>query len=109
MQRWSKRQLHERPIPYSCSELWRWSGSQDVIAVMRIRRLPLDCVRSEWAPEMVDEQGVQLEQAEQLWYLHVPSNKYRGNFWTPIPQYTADINDGVYSSRCGIDRPPRRL
>src|SRR5258708_4815740 len=76
MQRWSKRQLHERPIPYSCSELWRWSGSQDVIAVMRIRRLPLDCVRSEWAPEMVDEQGVQLEQAEQLWYLHVPSNKF---------------------------------
>src|SRR5260370_31986155 len=39
---------------------------------------------------MVDEHGVQLEQAEQLWYLHVPSNKYRGNFWTPIPQYTAE-------------------
>lgn len=56
---------------------------------MRIRRLPLDCVRSEWAPEMVDEQGVQLEEAEHLWYLHVPSNKDRGNFWTPIPQYTA--------------------
>src|SRR5260221_12407123 len=35
MQRWSKRQLHERPIPYSCSELWRWSGSQDVVAVMK--------------------------------------------------------------------------
>src|SRR5713226_8114753 len=45
MQKWSKRQLHERPIPYSCSERWRWSGSQDVVAVMRIRRLPLDCVR----------------------------------------------------------------
>ena len=55
-----------------------------------IRRLPLDCVRSEWAPEMVDEQGVQLEPAEPLWYLLVPSNKYRGNFWTPIPQYTAE-------------------
>ena len=55
-----------------------------------IRRLPLDCVRSEWAPEMVDENGVQLEEAEHLWYLHVPSNKYRGNFWTPIPQYTAE-------------------
>ncbi len=90
MQKWSKRQLHERPIPYSCSERWRWSGSQDVVAVMRIRRLPLDCVRSEWAPEMVDDQGVQLEEAEHLWYLHVPSNKYRGNFWTPIPQYTAE-------------------
>src|SRR5260370_8836933 len=36
MQRWSKRQLHERPIPYSCSELWRWSGSQDVVAVMKL-------------------------------------------------------------------------
>jgi integrase len=57
---------------------------------MRIRRLALDCVRSEWAPEMVDEQGVQLEAAEHLWYLHVPSNKYRGSFWTPIPQYTAE-------------------
>ena len=55
-----------------------------------IRRLPLDCVRSEWAPAMVDEQGVQLEEAEHLWYLHVPSNKYRGSFWTPIPQYTAE-------------------
>lgn len=39
---------------------------------------------------MVDEQGVQLEEAEHLWYLHVPSNKYRGSFWTPIPQYTAE-------------------
>lgn len=55
-----------------------------------IRRLSLDCVRSEWAPEMVDEQGVQLEQAEHLWYLQVPTNKYRGSFWTPIPQYTAE-------------------
>jgi integrase len=55
-----------------------------------IRRLPLDCVRSEWAPEMVDEQGVQLEPAEHLWYLLVPSNKYRGTFWTPIPQYSAE-------------------
>src|SRR5713101_2193841 len=35
MQKWSKRQLHERPIPYSCSERWRWSGSQDVVAVMK--------------------------------------------------------------------------
>jgi integrase len=55
-----------------------------------IRRLSLDCVRSEWAPEMVDEHGVQLEQGEQLWYLQVPTNKYRGSFWTPIPQYTAE-------------------
>jgi len=39
---------------------------------------------------MVDEQGVQLEAAEPLWYLLVPSNKYRGTFWTPIPQYSAE-------------------
>ena len=55
-----------------------------------IRRLPLECIRSEWAPEMVDEHGVQLEPAEQLWYLRVPTNKYRGEFWSPIPQYTAE-------------------
>ncbi len=39
---------------------------------------------------MVDENGVQLEPAENLWYLLVPTNKYRGTFWTPIPQYTAE-------------------
>jgi len=55
-----------------------------------IRRLPLECVRQEWAPEMVDENGVQLEPAEKLWYLRVPYNKYKGDFWTPIPQYTAE-------------------
>ncbi len=42
-----------------------------------IRRLPLECVRQEWAPEMVDENGVQLEPAEKLWYLRVPHNKYK--------------------------------
>ena len=55
-----------------------------------IRRLPLECVRQEWAPEMVDENGVQLEPAEKLWYLRVPHNKYKGEFWTPIPHYTAE-------------------
>ncbi len=55
-----------------------------------IRRLPLECIRSEWAPEMVDEHGIQLEPAENLWYLLVPTNKFRGAFWTPIPQYTAE-------------------
>jgi integrase len=55
-----------------------------------MRRLSLECIRSEWAPEMVDEHGVQLEPAEQLWYLRVPTNKYRGEFWSPIPQYTAE-------------------
>src|SRR5262249_39712422 len=57
-----------------------------------IRRLPLECLRSEWVPEMVDENGVQLEPAENLWYLRVPTNKYRvmRDFWVPIPQYTAE-------------------
>ncbi len=76
------------PLP-----LWRAVALVWVTGCRRrdeIRRLPLDCVRSEWAPEMVDECGVQLEQAENLWYLLVPTNKYRGTFWTPIPKYTAD-------------------
>ena len=55
-----------------------------------IRRLPLDCVRREWAPEMLDENGVQIEPAEDLWYLLVPTNKFRGIFWSPIPQYTGE-------------------
>jgi integrase len=55
-----------------------------------IRRLPLECIRQEWAPEMVDDNGVQLEPAEKLWYLRVPSNKYQGDFWTPIPHFTAE-------------------
>jgi integrase len=76
------------PLP-----LWRAVALVWVTGCRRrdeIRRLPLDCVRSEWAPEMVDERGVQLEPAENLWYLLVPTNKYRGTFWTPIPKYTAD-------------------
>jgi integrase len=55
-----------------------------------IRRLSLECIGREWAPEMVDEHGVQLEPAEQVWYLHVPTNTYRGEFWSPIPEYTAE-------------------
>ena len=76
------------PLP-----LWRAVALVWVTGCRRsdeIRRLPLDCVRNEWAPEMVDEHGVQLEPAENLWYLLVPTSKYRGSFWTPIPQYTAE-------------------
>lgn len=76
------------PLP-----LWRAVALVWVTGCRRsdeIRRLPLDCVRNEWTPEMIDENGVQLEPAENLWYLLVPTNKYRGNFWTPIPQYTAE-------------------
>jgi integrase len=55
-----------------------------------IRRLSLGCVRREWAPEMRDEHGQQLEPAEELCYLRVPTNKMRGEFYVPIPSYVAD-------------------
>ncbi len=55
-----------------------------------IRRLKVGCVSREWAPQMRDEDGHQLEPEEQLAYLHVPVNKMQGEFWIPIPSYTAD-------------------
>src|SRR5260221_612335 len=42
-----------------------------------IRRLSVGCVRREWVPEMRDEQGQQVEPAEELCYLRVPTNKLR--------------------------------
>jgi hypothetical protein len=38
---------------------------------------------------MLDENGVCVEQETHLCYLHLPSNKTRGPFWTGIPEYTA--------------------
>src|SRR5260370_26560207 len=55
-----------------------------------IRRLSVGCVSREWAPEMLDEQGSQVEPAEELCYLRVPTNKMRGEFYVPIPSYVAD-------------------
>ncbi|HEU5378019.1 MAG TPA: tyrosine-type recombinase/integrase, partial [Ktedonobacteraceae bacterium] len=55
-----------------------------------IRRLSVGCVRREWAPEMCDEQGQQIEAAEELCYLRVPTNKMKGEFYVPIPAYVAD-------------------
>jgi integrase len=55
-----------------------------------IRRLKVGCVSREWAPEMRDEQGNQVEPEEDLAYLRVPVNKMQGEFWVPIPTYTAD-------------------
>jgi integrase len=55
-----------------------------------IRRLSVGCVRREWAPEMCDEQGNQIEPEEELCYLRVPTNKYKGEFYVPIPTYVAD-------------------
>ena len=40
-----------------------------------IRRLGVGCVRREWAPEMRDEHGNQVEPAEELCYLRIPTNK----------------------------------
>lgn len=55
-----------------------------------IRRLKTGCVSREWAPEMLDEEGNQIEPEEHLAYLRVPVNKTQGEFWIPIPTYTAD-------------------
>lgn len=69
-----------------------------------IRRLSVGCIRREWAPEMRDEQGQQIEPAEELCYLRVPTNKMRGEFYVPIPAYVADAI-GVWESV----RPPRQV
>ncbi len=55
-----------------------------------IRRLKVGCVSREWAPEMRDEEGHQLEAEADLCYVRVPVNKLQGEFWVPIPTYTAD-------------------
>jgi len=39
---------------------------------------------------MHDEQGHQVEPEEDLAYVRVPVNKMQGEFWVPIPTYTAD-------------------
>ncbi len=68
-----------------------------------IRRLSVGCVRREWVPAMRDEQGQQVEPAEELCYLRVPTNKMRGEFYVPIPSYVADAID-VWESV----RPPNQ-
>lgn len=55
-----------------------------------IRRLKVGCVSREWAPEMHDEDSNQVEPEENFAFLRVPVNKMRGEFWIPIPSYTAD-------------------
>jgi len=55
-----------------------------------LRRLKVGCVSREWVPAMRDEKGNQVETAEDLAYLRVPVNKMQGEFWVPIPTYTAD-------------------
>ena len=72
-----------------------------------IARLRLDCVREEWAPDMLDEDGQPVEKvtlaggpshplphtpesrAVKLFYLQIPAGKNRGPFWIWIPDYVA--------------------
>ncbi len=79
-----------------------------------IRRLHVGCVRREWAPEMRDEQGQQIEPEAELAYLRVPINKMKGDFYIPIPLYVADAIEVWESMRppnqkALIDRKTRRL
>jgi integrase len=62
-------------------------------------RLRVDCVRTQWEPEMRDEAGDRLppgaeavgeEHGTKVSYLHIPSSKYGGPGWIWIPKYTAE-------------------
>jgi integrase len=73
-----------------------------------LQRLRLDCVRREWDHEMIDEDGLPLEPSEDILepetgktvcYLRIPTNKYGGEFWIWIPQYTADAIDACKKDR----------
>src|SRR5260221_868873 len=55
-----------------------------------IRRLQVGCVRREWTPEMLDEQGNQIEPEAELAYIRIPTNKFKGEFFVPVPSYVAD-------------------
>jgi hypothetical protein len=52
---------------------------------------------------MRDEHGQQIEPAEELCYLRIPTNKMRGDFYIPIPSYVADAVE-VWESL----RPPNQ-
>lgn len=56
-----------------------------------IGRLRLHCVRGDWDPDMLDENGDPISEDARLAYLQVPKSKTRpSEFWVPIPTYTAD-------------------
>jgi integrase len=74
--------------------LWVTSGRRP----NEILRARVDCVRRDWDPDFLDEDGQPLPQPDQsteesadahLCYFHVPSGKTRGPFWVWIPTYTA--------------------
>jgi integrase len=70
-----------------------------------VRRLSVGCVRREWAPEMRDAQGMQVEPAEEFCYLRVPTNKLKGEFYVPIPTYVADAIEVWESVRPPNQKP----
>jgi len=55
-----------------------------------IRRVTTGSVQTDIAPEMTDAHGNQIEPEEHLCYLRVPANKYGGEFYAPLPAYTAE-------------------
>jgi len=75
-----------------------------------IRRLRLDCVRRDWAPDMLSDDGPPVERDQgdavaPLCYLRVPSGKYRGPYWIWIPGYVADAIDAWIAER-PASQPP---
>ena len=83
-----------------------------------IIRLRLECLREEWAPDMLDEDGRPVEHVTlddvqyqptsegtglKLSYLHIPAGKNRGPFWIWIPDYVASQIDAWRR-----ERPPRQ-
>jgi hypothetical protein len=72
-----------------------------------IIRLRLDCVREDWDPQMLNEDGQPVERVipaaatqypdtqtagqtlTRVFYLHIPAGKNRGAFWIWIPDYVA--------------------
>ncbi len=73
-----------------------------------IARLRLDCIRTDWEADMLDEDGQPVERlpavsssdqagqsttgstTTQLHYLQIPAGKNRGAFWIWVPDYVVD-------------------
>jgi integrase len=59
-----------------------------------LARLRVGCIRRDWDPAMLDEDGLPLPgQEAQICYLHIPTGKTKGPYWVPIPKYAADAVD----------------
>ncbi len=90
------------PTPY-----WPFAAAQALALLWvstarrpnELLRLRVECVRSQWEPDMRDDAGEPLppgaevvgeEQGTEVHYLHIPSSKYGGPGWIWIPRYTAE-------------------